>query len=112
MSIGTKKISARFSAELVTFLEGEVEDKARRQIKSDLSREIVIAVRQRQISLLSKADRVKLYRRLGVDSNEELIAKEEQERKVDNGNDGTGDLFADTQSETAGNDNGEDVQPG
>lgn len=56
----------RLPQDLLDFLEGQVTMKRARGLRADLSDELRICVHQRMISKLSKTQRAKLYKRLGI----------------------------------------------
>lgn len=60
------KVSARIPEDLVRWMDEEVLRKRRDGHRADRSEEIVAALRQRQISLLSQEERETLFKKLGV----------------------------------------------
>ncbi|MEN6544537.1 MAG: hypothetical protein ABFE07_00685 [Armatimonadia bacterium] len=60
------KVSARIPADLVEWIDAEVVRKKRDGHRADRSEEIIAALRQRQISLLSEEEREQLFKRLGL----------------------------------------------
>lgn len=62
----TAKISCRLDVGLVKFLDGQVEGKRRKGLKSDRSQEVAIAIRHRQISMLPDEKRKALFAKLKI----------------------------------------------
>jgi len=60
------KVSARVPEELVTWLDAQVVENRRAGKRSDRSSEIVVALNQRRISLMTKTEREELFKKLGV----------------------------------------------
>ena len=60
------KVSCRLGADLVQFLDEQVEAKRSQGKRSDRSLEVAIAIRQRQISKLPAAQRKALYAKLKI----------------------------------------------
>lgn len=60
------KIGIRLPDDCLEYLDKMVEEKAQANLQWDRTSEIVTAIRQRMISKMTKADRERLYRRLGL----------------------------------------------
>ena len=66
-----RRVSVRLPKDVTDWLDGQVLDKKRDGVASTVTREVEIAIRQRMISKLGKAEREKVFRRLGVRKRED-----------------------------------------
>lgn len=68
---GTVPVTSRLEVELIEFLDAEIAKKRARGLASDRTTEIKIAIRHRQLALMSPEDRRRLTVALNLASGED-----------------------------------------